>query len=213
MRVEDATIKAGKQVPITVSIASNPGISTFNFDLTYDNTKMYPISYSKGDVLEKVNVTTPLGSGIDFSDRTSVRFLCSTSDSRNMDTDGDLMTVIFQTLTDIDYGDYTIGISPTGFTNQYYEAINLQSNDCTLSITDYTIGDVNCDDVVDLKDSMVLGQYIAGFGNALTPQGKKAAVSIYPDNGDNVETSEPSLNDFQHLFRYLADWQVELGKN
>ena len=213
LKVEDATVKAGKQIPIAVSIASNPGISTFTFDLTYDKTKMYPVSYTKGDVLENVTVTTPLGSGVDFRDRTSVRFLCSTTDSKNMDTDGDLITVVFQTLSAADYGDYTIGIVPSAFTNQYYEEINLQSNDCTLSITDYTIGDVNCDDVVDLKDSMILGQYIAGFGNELTPQGKKAAVSIYPDAGDNVETSEPTLNDFQHLFRYLADWQVELGKN
>ena len=66
---------------------------------------------------------------------------------------------------------------------------------------------------MDLKDSMILGQYIAGFGTVLTPPGKKAAVSIYPDKDDDVNTSEPSLNDFQHLIRYLSDWQVELGKN
>lgn len=212
LKVEDATVKAGKQVPITVSIASNPGISTFNFDLTYDNTKMYPVSYTKGDVLEKVNIVTPLGSQ-SFEDKNSVRFLCSTSDSKNMDADGDLITVIFQTLTDIDYGEETIGIVPSAFTNQNYETVNLQEDNCTLKITDYIIGDVNNDDTVDLKDSMILGQYIAGFGVELTPQGKKAAVCIYPDNGDNAETSEPTINDFQHLFRYLSDWQVELGKN
>lgn len=212
LKVEDATVKAGKQVPITISIASNPGISTFNFDLTYDNTKLYPVSYTKGDALENVNIVTPLGSQ-SFKDRNSVRFLCSTTDSKNMDTDGDLITVVFQTLNDIEYGEETIGIVPTAFTNQNYENINLQEDNCTLSITDYIIGDVNNDDVVDLKDSMILGQYIAGFGNELTPQGKKAAISIYPDEGDDVETSEPTINDFQHLFRYLADWQVELGKN
>ena len=130
-----------------------------------------------------------------------------------MDTDGDLITVVFKTLENVEYGDYTIGIVPSGFTNEFYDAVNLVSNDCTLSITDYTIGDVNNDDVVDLKDSMILGQYIAGFGTELTPQGKKAAVSIYPDKDDDVNTPEPSLNDFQHLIRYLSDWQVELGKN
>ncbi|MGN0180997.1 MAG: Ig-like domain-containing protein, partial [Candidatus Ornithomonoglobus sp.] len=211
LKVEDSTVKAGKQVPITVSIAANPGISTFNFDLTYDNTKLYPVSYTKGDVLENVNVVTPLGTQ-SFKDRSSVRFLCSTADSKNMDSDGDLITVIFQTLEGIEYGDETIGIVPSAFTNQNYEAINLQEDNCTLNITDYIIGDVNNDDTVDLKDSMMLGQYIAGFGVELTPQGRKAAVSIYPDAGDDAETAEPSLNDFQHLFRYLSDWQVELGK-
>ena len=212
LRVENATVKAGKEIPITVSIASNPGISTFNFDLTYDNTKMYPVSYTAGDVLSNVNIVTPLGSQ-SFEDKTSVRFLCNTKDLKNMDTDGDLITVVFKTLENVEYGDYTIGIVPSGFTNEFYDAVNLVSNDCTLSITDYTIGDVNNDDVVDLKDSMILGQYIAGFGTELTPQGKKAAVSIYPDKDDDVNTSEPSLNDFQHLIRYLSDWQVELGKN
>ena len=212
LRVENATVKAGKEIPITVSIASNPGISTFHFDLTYDNTKMYPVSYTAGDVLSNVNIVTPLGSQ-SFEDKTSVRFLCNTKDLKNMDTDGDLITVVFKTLENVEYGDYTIGIVPSGFTNEFYDAVNLVSNNCTLSITDYTIGDVNNDDVVDLKDSMILGQYIAGFGTVLTPQGKKAAVSIYPDKDDDVNTSEPSLNDFQHLIRYLSDWQVELGKN
>ncbi|MGN0163756.1 MAG: Ig-like domain-containing protein, partial [Candidatus Ornithomonoglobus sp.] len=211
LKVEDATVKAGKQVAITVSIAANPGISTFNFDLTYDNTKLYPVSYTKGDVLENVNVVTPLGS-MSFKDKTSVRFLCSTADSKNMDSDGDLITVVFQTLSGIEYGEETIGIVPAAFTNQNYESINLQEDNCTLNITDYIIGDVNNDDTVDLKDSMILGQYIAGFGVELTPQGRKAAVSIYPDAGDDIETAEPSINDFQHLFRYLSDWQVELGK-
>lgn len=212
LKVEDATVKAGKQIPVTVSIASNPGISTFNFDLTYDNTKMYPVSYIKGDVLNNVNIVTPLGSQ-SFKDRNSVRFLCQTTDSRNMDSDGDLITVMFQTLPDAEYGEHTIGIVPSAFTNQNYETVNLQSDNCILKITDYTIGDINDDDVVDLKDSMILGQYLAGFGTELTPQGKKAAVSIYPDKNDNVETSEPTINDFQHLFRYLSDWQVELGMN
>lgn len=212
LKVEDATVKAGKQIPVTVSIASNPGISTFNFDLTYDNTKMYPVSYTKGDALNNVNIVTPLGTQ-SFKDRSSVRFLCQTSDSKNMDSDGDLITVIFQTLPEAEYGEHTIGIVPAAFTNQNYEAVNLQSDNCVLKITDYTIGDVNNDDAVDLKDSMILGQYLAGFGTELTPQGKKAAVSIYPDENDNVETSEPTINDFQHLFRYLSDWQVELGKN
>ncbi len=212
LKVEDATVKAGKQIPVTVSIASNPGISTFNFDLTYDNTKMYPVSYTKGDALNNVNIVTPLGSQ-SFKDRNSVRFLCQTTDSRNMYSDGDLITVVFQTLPDAEYGEHTIGIVPSAFTNQNYETVNLQSDNCVLKITDYTIGDISDDDVVDLKDSMIFGQYLAGFGTELTPQGKKAAVSIYPDQNDNVETSEPTINDFQHLFRYLSDWQVELGKN
>lgn len=211
LKVEDATVKAGRQIPITVSIASNPGISTFNFDLTYDNTKMYPVSYTTGAALSNVTVVTPLGSQ-SFKDKNSVRFLCQTSDSKNMDSDGDLITVVFQILADAEYGEDTISIIPSAFTNQNYENINLQSDNCILKITDYTIGDVNNDDVIDLKDSMILGQYLAGFDVALTPQGKKAAVSIYPDADDNVETSEPTINDFQHLFRYLSDWQVELGK-
>lgn len=212
LKVEGATVKAGKQIPITVSIASNPGISTFNFDLTYDNTKMYPVSYTKGDALSNVNIVTPLGSQ-SFKDKSSVRFLCQTADSKNMDSDGDLITVIFQTLSDVEYGENTIAIIPSAFTNQNYETVNLQSDNCILKITDYTIGDINNDDVVDLKDSMMLGQYLAGFDVELTTQGKKAAVSIYPDTNDNIETSEPTINDFQHLFRYLSDWQVELGKN
>ena len=211
LKVEDTTAKAGKQVPVTVSIASNPGISTFNFDLTYDNTKMYPVSYTKGAALDNVNVVTPLGS-LTFEDKSSVRFLCSTADSRNMDTDGDLITVMFQTRSGVEYGDYTIGITPIAFTDQNYEAINLREDNCTLRITDYIIGDVNNDDAVDMKDSMILGQYIAGFGVTLSPQGKKAAIAIYPDNNDDKENAEPTINDFQHLFRYLADWQVELGR-
>ncbi|MCH5185906.1 MAG: Ig-like domain-containing protein [Oscillospiraceae bacterium] len=211
LKAEDATVKAGKQIPVTISIASNPGISTFQFDLKYDNTKVYPVSYAKSDTFNNVSVTTPLDSQ-SFKEKNSVRFVCATNDSKNTDNDGDLMTVIFKTLDSADYGESIIEIVPSALTNQNYESVNFEKNDCTMNITDYTIGDVNCDDVVDLKDSMILKQYIAGFDVTLTPQGKKAAVSIYPDDGDNVETSEPTLNDVQHLFRYLADWQVELGK-
>ena len=206
LKVQDATVKAGKDIPITVSIASNPGISTFNFDLEYDKSVMYPVSYTKCEALENVNIITPLDSQ-KFDNKNSVRFLCSTADSRNMDTDGDLITVVFRTLTNAAYGDHTIKIVPAAFTDQFYKPINLKEDNCTLTITDYTIGDVNNDDSVDLKDSMILGQYIAGFGVELTEQGKKAASGIYPDSG-----SEPTINDFQHLFRYLSDWQVELGK-
>lgn len=209
LTVEDAQVKSGKDIPITVSIASNPGISTFTFDLTYNHEKLYPVSYKNGDVLKNVTVITPLGSQ-SFESKDSVRFLCQTNDSKNMDTDGELITVVFRTKTDIELGTETIGIVPSGFINENGDAINLQQDDCSLEITDYTIGDVNNDDSVDLKDSMILAQYIAGFDVELSEQGKKAAVRIYPD-GD-TDTPEPSLNDFQHLFRHLSDWQVELGK-
>lgn len=209
LTVEDAQVKAGKDIPITVSIASNPGISTFTFDLTYNHEKLYPVSYKNGDVLKNVTVITPLGSQ-SFESKDSVRFLCRTNDSKNMDTDGELITVVFRTKADIELGTETIGIVPSGFINENGDAINLQQDDCSLEITDYTIGDINNDDSVDLKDSMILAQYIAGFDVELSEQGKKAAVSIYPDG--ETDTPEPSLNDFQHLFRYLSDWQVELGK-
>lgn len=206
LKVEDATVKAGKQVPITVSIAANPGISSFMFDLKYDNTKMYPVSYELGDVLDGVQITTPLGIQ-SFKEKTQVRFLCMTQDSKNLDTDGDLIKVTFQTLADVEMGDAEIEILPSSFINQNGDEMNLQKDNCTLSVTDYIIGDVNNDDKVDLKDSMLLAQYISGFDVTLSEQGKKAAVAIYPD-----ENTEPTLNDLQHLFRYLSDWQVELGK-
>lgn len=206
LKVEDATVKAGKQVPITVSIAANPGISSFMFDLKYDNTKMYPVSYELGDVLEGVQITTPLGT-TSHKEKTQVRFLCMTQDSKNLDTDGDLIKVTFQTLADVEMGEAEIEILPSSFINQNNEEMNLQKDNCTLSVTDYIIGDVNNDDKVDLKDSMLLAQYISGFDVTLSEQGKKAAVAIYPD-----ENTEPTLNDLQHLFRYLSDWQVELGK-
>ena len=209
LTVEDATVKAGKDITITVSIASNPGISTFNFDLKYDSEKLYPISYTKGSALSNVNIITPLGSQ-SYENRDSVRFLCMTSDSTDMDTDGELVTVVFRIRAGIEYGNETIEIIPSGFVNQFSENVKLQQNDCTLTITDYTIGDVNNDDKIDLKDSMLLAQYIAGFDVELSEQGKKAAIAIYPDNDE--DNPEPSLNDFQHLFRYLSDWQVELGK-
>lgn len=209
LKVEDTVVKAGKQVPITVSIASNPGISTFTFDLTYDHTKMYPVSYTKGDALSGVEVTTPLGSQ-SFQEKDSVRFLCKTADTRNTDVDGELVTVVFQTLDSVEQGIHQIGIIPSNFINENNEAINLQEDGCQLEVTDYIIGDVNGDDVVDLKDAMLLAQSIAGFDVTLTEQGRKAAIHIYPD-GDEANP-EPSLNDLQHLFRYLSDWQVELGK-
>ncbi len=206
LKVEDATVKAGKQVPITVSIAANPGISSFMFDLKYDNTKMYPVSYELGDVLEGVQITTPLGTQ-SFKEKAQVRFLCMTQDLKNLDTDGDLIKVTFQTLADVEMGEAEIEILPSSFINQNGDEMNLQKDNCTLSVTDYIIGDVDNDDNVDLKDAMLLAQYISGFGVTLSEQGKKAAVAIYPD-----ENTEPTLNDLQHLFRYLSDWQVELGK-
>ncbi len=208
LKVENATVKAGKQVPITVSIASNPGISTFQFNLSYDKTKMYPVSYSIGDALKNGTVTSLLDDT--YKDKDSVGFLCQTKNLQNTDTDGELVTIIFQTLSSAAYGDCTIGIEPTAFTNINNDKLNFIANDCTLSITDYTIGDVNCDDVIDLKDSLALGRSL--LGETLSDTGRKAAVSIYPDQGDDVNTSQPSIQDFQRLCQYLADWQVELGE-
>ena len=195
---------------VTVSIKANPGISTFMFDLTYDKAKLYPVSYVKGDVLADAAVTTPLGSGESFEDKGSVRFLCQTSDTKNTDSDGDLITVVFRTRAEAECGNTEIAITEPSFINQDNEDVSFEQKNGVLAVTDYTIGDVNCDGSVDLKDSLMPVKYFTGFSVTPTEAGKKAAASIYPD-GDDAE--EPTLKDFQHLFRYLAGWQVELGRN
>jgi len=72
----------------------------------------------------------------------------------------------------------------------------------TLTVTDgsFTVGDVNGDGIINLKDSSALLRYLVGWDEPVV-------LDAADTNGDGLVNNK----DATHLMRYLADWDVTLG--
>lgn len=91
----------------------------------------------------------------------------------------------------------------------YYTAHETMANELSAFIeevveqNDFATGDLNNDDILNLKDLVLLAQYAASW------QDLEVAKTLAADvNGDKVA----DLKDVTHLAQYLAGWDVELGK-
>ena len=98
-------------------------------------------------------------------------------------------------------GDVSIQITYDEAYNETLDDVAFTFTNPTVTIRDYTPGDINDDGVVNGKDGIILSQYLAEWGTEIN-------LDAADVNGDGVVNGKDSII----LSQYLAAWDVELGK-
>ncbi len=119
--------------------------------------------------------------------------------TNNTYVNGVLATLVFEVSADVEYGEYPIEITLVEATNEETIDVFLTVHQGKIKVSESIVGDINSDGETDIRDSIVLAQYLAGWGVAID---EKAADC----NGDGVI----SVKDIVLLSQYLADWDVTL---
>ncbi len=200
--VGNTSARAGSTVTIPVSIANNPGMATFNFQINYDKTKLTPVSIVQGKALTAGMLTSNLQQGGDLS-----RFDYITAywnNPSNINGNGEILNITFKLDENLEECVIPITLSyhSGDVTNQNFEDIALNITDGTITVQNVVIGDVFADGEVNSKDGLKLSQYLAKWDVTLT-QYETAAADVFKDG-------EINSKDGLRLSQYLAKWDVTL---
>ncbi len=131
--VTSSDITSGK-VTATVKISGNPGISGMSLKLSFDHTKLTPVSFdtSKGIYSEAYSNVTE--DGADLTAMDAVTYFFASSD--DIKKDGELFSVTFS-VSEAAVGttDLSISFAQGGVTNSKYENLNPDVSGCTIDIS------------------------------------------------------------------------------
>ncbi|MBR1444769.1 MAG: InlB B-repeat-containing protein, partial [Firmicutes bacterium] len=197
LEIADVNAISGKYVDIPVVLKNNAGISCFNISLGYDNSIMYPVSYTKGDKFS--DMISQIDSSTDMSLKNKVKFVWDSV--TNVSGDEILFTVRFQIKPNVKQGLYEIATikSETMFTDENLSNIVYTELSGFVNVTNIKKGDVNGDNMINGKDVVLLRQYIADWPSAALTEDQLIAADV---------TNEEIVNgkDVVKLRQYLADW-------
>ena len=192
--VSDVSAKAGSTVTVDISIKNNPGITAFNFSVDYPEEVM---------ALTGVEYKTLFSSKASGSKTMTSPFIISWFSTLSEDetSNGVIATLTFKVNEDVEAGSYPINLTydennvfDLSFTNIVFAVDNGD-----VIVTDYIPGDVNGDTVVNMKDIVLLQQYLNDWDVTID----EAAANV---NGD----TSVNMKDIVLLQQYLNEWDVEL---
>ena len=189
--VSEATGKNGDTVEITVSILKNPGISSAQLMLNFDETMLKLVDIKNSGLFENVNVdgnVLTLGGKNEIGDITG---------------NGVVVTLAFEIVAESDQ-EISVGVTYASneITNYNGEAVVMGIDNGKVVVYTYLLGDVNRDGLVDIKDVTVLRRYLAG-----TAAEEDVDLLAADCNEDGVV----DIKDVTILRRYLAG-TAQLGK-
>ncbi len=186
---------AGGYVDIPVKISNNSGIATYTIAITYDNSIMYPVSYTKSNGFS--DMISTLDSGSDMSQLKEVKFVWDSLS--NISGDYSLFTVKFKIMDNVKSGNYSIGLNQntTIFANSSLNDVLYSVILNNIVIGSILKGDVNKDGIVNGKDVVLLRQYVAGFPSA-------TLTSEQIDTGDVTGDGLANGKDIVKIRQYIA---------
>ena len=196
VKVSSAKIAVGREVEFSISIENNPGIAGYEIMLNFDNTVLTPISAENGDVFAG-EFTSNIDSSADLSKLSFVTAIYART--TNTTKNGTLVTFRFKVKDNAPIGTTELTLD-CNVTNQLTEDVSINIVNGTIEIIDCIYGDLNGDTKVDIKDAVLLAQYLAKWDVTID----KTAADC---NGDG----EINIKDAVLLAQYLAKWDVTLG--
>jgi hypothetical protein len=194
--------KPGDEVIVPVTLSNNPGMAGFNFKISFDNTKLLPISISQGPALNLGSVTSNLQAGGDLSKLDSVTAIWS--NASDFTGNGVIYSVKFRIKDDAPEGaaSLTLTYEEGDVTNQTFEDIELAVLPGEINISTFIYGNIfsdNGDTAINTKDAVKLAQYLAGWTTVKLSAAEFKAADVYDDGAVNTK-------DAVKLAQYLAGW-------
>lgn len=184
--VSSASAAPGGTAEITVSLQNNPGIASFELEVTYDKTKLKWIGITQGDM--EGNWDVAVGENALWVN------------AEDYNEDGVILTLTFEVLEGAT-GESSVSVAyDSGDIFDVNEKnISFEVVAGTIAIKGHVPGDVNNDGVTNNKDLLRLMKYLKGKDVEVN----KVALDI---NGDGSENNK----DLLRLMKYLKGKDVEI---
>ncbi len=192
-KVGEAKAIAGKQIKLAIDIENNPGISGVVLEIGYDRSVMSLVEYESASYIQAT-------SNFD-EDESHDKAIFSLTFSSNHVESGTILTLVFEIKADAPLGDYAVTIScPKVAANQALEILGCKLVSGEITVSDSICGDINRDGRIDIKDSVLLVQYLAKWN-----------VEVDEAGADCDADGDIDIKDSVLLAQYLAEWNVHLG--
>ena len=196
--VSDAKAKPGKTVTVKVDLSANKGISNMRLQMSCPEGFTLE-NIQKGDALSSLTFTPP--------GKLTANPINFVWDGTEADiSEGCILELTFRIADTVAVGEYSISLSyqKDGVLDGSLEGIDLALQSGTVSVVEFTRGDIDGDGVIGMKDLGALRKYFAGgydTGNFVME-----AADL---DGDGVVT----MKDLGVLRRYLAGgYDINLGE-
>ncbi len=192
--IDDINAKAGSTVKVDVTIENNPGITAFNFSVDYPMEVL---------TLENVEYNALFSSKATGSKTMESPFIISWFSTLSEDEaeNGVIATLTFKVKDDVTAGNYNINLTydKNNIFDSTFTNISFATNNSEVTIKDYIPGDVNGDSNVNMKDVVLLQQFLNDWNVEIDEN----AANV---NGDTLI----NMKDIVLLQQYLNDWDVTL---
>ena len=183
--------KAGNTVKVTVALANNPGIVALRVKIAYDT-----------DVLTLTAYETALEAA-SFGPLANMPFSVSWADSLNGNVSDDfiLVTLTFRIKDGAAVGKSAITLTydPEDVFNSDWQDVEFKVTAGGVEVVEYVPGDINGDGKINMKDLVLLQQYLNDW-----------AVTLDDLAADVNRDGKLNMKDVILLQQYLNDWAVEL---
>lgn len=190
---ESIKARPGETIQIPLYVENNPGVAYVKFKVAYDSDKLDLISAEDQGIFKGIYTTSQT---IDVNP-----YVLQWMNAGNATGDGCFVMLTFKVLDGAAEGDVSIRVTYDEAYNETLDDVAFTFTSPTVTIRDYTPGDINDDGVVNGKDGIILSQYLAEWGTEIN-------LDAADVNGDGVVNGKDSII----LSQYLAAWDVELGK-
>lgn len=187
--------KRGEIFDVSLEIQNNPGITALQLKIVYDEDYLTLKSISHEDLFSSKSTC---------SQKYSSPFKISWFSQESLDetNNGVLANLTFEVKSSSPVGETIIFIEydADNVFNSRFENIEFNTTNGIVSVIEYIPGDVNSDNVINMKDIVILQQYLNDFPVDID----ESASDVYFDKAINMK-------DIALLQQYLNDYEVELG--
>ncbi len=186
--LEAVRAEAGTQAEIRVSLTGQAKLSSLQFELVYDASALGIVDFENGTLFDAEKISlTQVEDG-------RVRVTCSSAG--DLTAQGILMTLLVDINAEAALQLYEIEIE-----NVSAGGVEFATDNGSVDLRPYTVGDINNDHFINIKDAILLAQYLAEWDVSV--------IAFAADcNGDGAV----NIKDAILLAQYLAEWDVVLRK-
>lgn len=191
--VSDSLGVTGHEFTVDVGIDNNPGITSLSLELDYpDIFTLTSVEY------KQLFSSKATGSG-DFESPFVISWF-STS-SKNEKNNGVIATLTFKVKDDAELGEKAIALSydPENVFDISFKSVDFGAKSAVIKVKDHYPGDMNKDAKINMKDIVLLQQYI-----------NKWKVDLTADVADINGDSKVNMKDVVLLQQFVNGWEVEL---
>lgn len=194
----------GDNVNVSINLKNNPGIVSGQVNVAFD-TGLTLIGATKGDAFPSyITFTMPKQLSTVGEINDSCNIVWGGTDINDADIkDGTVLVLTFRVSADAEIGDtYNISVTPSHVNDKNLVAVELNTVQSSITIIDYTPGDVNDDGIISMLDTVMISRYIVD-GCTYDPDGYAIRLN---ENAANVnDDGIISMLDTVMISRYIVD--------